>query len=36
MEAEQGLTRLCNDKFFLLPKVARENHSTHIGSEERE
>src|SRR5262249_27243003 len=34
--AEQAPARSCNRKLSLLPKVARENHSTHIGNEERE
>jgi hypothetical protein len=36
MEAKQAHTRFCSDKFFLLLKDARENGSTHIGSEARE
>ena len=35
-EAELARSRFCSDKFFLLPKDARENPSTHIDSEERE
>jgi hypothetical protein len=36
MGAKQTLTKFCIDRFFLLPKVARENRLRHIDSEARE